>query len=100
MQKCSSNLLVTGEVDAAAGEVIADRVMRTGLTYARGNQVVLKGVVSWSDGDVAMESPFISFLILDEDGLVIRDRRYLTLDNWPGAVEMHLRLGLSGRTPA
>jgi hypothetical protein len=31
--------------------------------------------------------------LLDKDGLVIRDRRYLTMDNWPGAEKVIARLG-------
>lgn len=59
-----------------------------------GNEVAAEGVVSWTENGVARESPFISFILLDEDGLIIRDRRYFTMGNWPGAGEVISRLGL------
>ena len=93
IQKCSYNLKVAGEVAAIIKEAAPDGEMRLGLTYAKGNQVAAEGVVAWSEGGVAKESPFISFLLLDEDGLVIRERRYLSLDNWPGAEKLKARLG-------
>jgi hypothetical protein len=95
VQKCSCNLSVAKEVEVLAKEAVADRTMRLGLTYAKGNQVAAEGVVSWSENGVARESPFISFLLLDRDGLVIRERRYVTMDNCPGAAQMMDRLGLS-----
>jgi hypothetical protein len=55
---------------------------------------VAEGVVSWTEDGVAQEAPFMSFLLLDQDGLLIRDRRYLTMDNWPGATKVKARLGL------
>jgi hypothetical protein len=94
VQKCSCNLAVSREVDAIIKEATPDREMRLALTYAKGNQVAVEGVVSWTENGIAKEAPFISFLLLDKDGLVIRDRRYLTLDNWPGADKMVARLGL------
>ena len=64
------------------------------MTYARGNQVVAEGVLSWTEDGIQRDSPFISFLLLDADGLIIRERRYHTLSNWPGAKEISRRLGL------
>lgn len=94
LQKCSCNLGISEEVRAIAREAAPDRKMRLALTYAKGNQVVAEGVVSWTEDGVAREAPFVSFLLLDEDGLVIRDRRYLTMDCWPGATRVATRLGL------
>ena len=94
VQKCSCNLNIAKEVEAIVKEAAPDRKMRLGLTYAKGNQVAAEGVVSWTENGVARETPFISFLLLDQDGLIIRDRRYLTLSNWPGADKMAARLGL------
>jgi len=94
VQKCSCNLNIVKEVEAIVKEAAPDRKMRLGLTYAKGNQVAAEGVVSWTENGVARETPFISFLLLDQDGLIIRDRRYLTLSNWPGADQMAARLGL------
>lgn len=56
--------------------------------------MVAEGIISWNEDGIDKESPFISFLLLDEDGLVIRDRRYPTMDNWPGADRVIARLGL------
>ncbi len=64
---------------------------------AKGNQVVAEGVVSWNRDAVATETPFISFLLLDEGGFIIRERRYPTMDNWPGAEKVKARLGLEGK---
>ena len=94
VQKCSCNLNIAKEVEAIVKEAAPDRKMRLGLTYAKGNQVAAEGVVSWTENGVARETPFISFLLLDQDGLIIRDRRYLTLSNCPGADKMAARLGL------
>jgi len=93
-QKCSYNMPIAKEVEAIVKEVAPDRKMHLALTYAKGNQVVAEGIVSWTENGVAKEAPFISFLLLDKDGLVIRDRRYLTGDNWPGAAETAKRLGI------
>ena len=94
IQKCSYNMPIAKEVEAIVKEMAPDRKMRLALTYVKGNQVVAEGIVSWTENGVAREAPFISFLLLDKDGLVIRDRRYLTLDNWPGAVETAKRLDI------
>jgi len=94
IQKCSYNMPIAKELETIVKEVAPDRKMRLALTYAKGNQVVAEGIVSWTEDSVAKESPFISFLLLDKDGLVIRDRRYFTMDNWPGAEKLIARLGL------
>jgi hypothetical protein len=94
VQKCSYNLGVAKEIEAIVRQAAPDRKMRLALTYAKGNRVTAEGVLSWTDNGVARESPFISFLLLDKDGKVIRDRRYITLDNWPGADKVVARLGL------
>lgn len=93
-QKCCYNLDISKEVEVIVKEAAPDREMRLGLTYAKGNQVVAEGIISWNEDGIDKESPFISFLLLDEDGLVIRDRRYPTMDNWPGADRVIARLGL------
>ena len=94
LQKRSYNLDTSREVEAIVREAAPDRKMRLALTYARGNQVVAEGILSWTEGGVPREAPFVSFLMLDADGLVIRDRRYLTMDNRPGAAGVAARLGL------
>jgi hypothetical protein len=94
VQKCSYNLNLSKEIERIVKEAAPDRKMRLGLTYAKGNQVATEGIITWTVNGVARESPFISFLLLDTDGKVIRDRRYITLGNWPGADTMAARLGL------
>jgi len=94
IQKCSFNLDIAKDVAAIVKKVVPGQEMRLGMTYAKGNQVVAEGVVSWNRDGHDTESPFMSFLLLDEDGLIIRERRYLAMDNWPGADRMMERLGL------
>jgi len=87
-QGCSFNLDILKEVETIAREAAPDKETRLGMTYAKGNQVVAECVVSWTDDGVAKEVPFISFLLLDADGLVIRERRYFSAMKWPGAGAM------------
>lgn len=94
LQKCSYNLDISKDIEAIVKEAAPDRKTRLGLTYAKGNQVVAEGVVSWLKDGIATETPFISFLMLDKDGLIIRERRYPAMDNWPGADKVMKRLGL------
>jgi hypothetical protein len=68
--------------------------MRLGLTYAKGNQVAAEGLISWKENGLVRESPFISFLLLDKEGLIIRERRYWFLDNWPESDRVKERLSL------
>ncbi|MHA2007987.1 MAG: hypothetical protein ACXABO_06500 [Promethearchaeota archaeon] len=93
-QKCSYNLEIAKEIEAIVKEEAPSRKMRLAMTYAKGNQVVVEGIISWTEKGVFRESPFISFLLLDKDGLIIRDRRHITLQNWPGAEKTRERLGL------
>ena len=93
-QKCSYNLNIAKEIEIIVKEEAPDRNMRLGMSYAKGNQVVVEGIISWTEKGVFRETPFMSFLLLDKDGLIIRDRRHLTLQNWPGADKMIERLGL------
>ncbi|MHA2035926.1 MAG: hypothetical protein ACW98X_05800 [Promethearchaeota archaeon] len=93
-QKCSYNLDVAEEIEAITKEEAPDRKMRIAMSYAKGNQVVVEGIISWTEKRVFRETPFLSFLLLDKDGLVIRDRRHITLQNWPAAEKMKERLGL------
>jgi hypothetical protein len=94
MQKCSYNLDIAKDVAAVVKEAAPDKKTRLGMTYAKGNQVVAEGVVSWSRDGSATETPFITFLLLDEDGSIIRERRYHAMESWPGADGMMQRLGL------
>ncbi len=94
IQKCSYNLDLFKETEQIVKEATPYPKMRLGMTYTKGNQVAVEGLVTWSKDGVAQESPFISFLLIDEEGKVIRDRRYITLSNWPGADRMGARLGL------
>ena len=94
LQKCSYNLDVSKNIEAIVREAAPDRRIRLGMTFAKGNQVAAEGVVSWNKDGIATETPFISFLLLDKDGLIIRERRYPAMDNWPGADKVKARLGL------
>jgi len=93
-QKCSYSLTVAKEIETIIKEEAPDRKMRFAMSYAKGNQVVVEGIISWTEKGVFRETPFISFLLLDKDGLIIRDRRHITLQNYPGADMMKKRLGL------
>lgn len=93
-QRCSYNLAVAKEIEEIIKEDAPDRKMRLAMSYAKGNQVVVEGIISWTENGVFRETPFMSFLLLDKDGLIIRDRRHITLQNWPGADKMKERLGL------
>jgi hypothetical protein len=94
VQKASCNLAVAREIERVAGEAVPDRSARLGLTHAKGNQVMAEGIVAWIEKGVPRESPLVSFLLLDNSGKVIRERRYITMSNWPGADELMSRLGL------
>ncbi len=94
VQKVSCSLAAAREAERAAGEAVPDRNTRLGITYAKGNQVVAEGIVTWSQEGVPRESPFISFLLLDNNGKVIRERRHITMSNWPGADQVISHLGL------
>ena len=94
LQKCSYNLDVAKDIAEIVKQAAPDGKTQLGLTYAKGNQVVVEGIACWSEDGTDREAPFISFLLLDEEGLIIRDRCYLTLDNWPGADKVTERLGL------
>lgn len=93
-QKCSYNLKITKEIEEIVKEEAPDRKMRLAMSYAKGNQVVVEGIISWTEKGVFRETPFLSFLLLDKNGLIIRDRRHITLQNWPAANKMKERLGL------
>lgn len=93
-QRCSYNLEITKEIETIVKEAAPDREMRLVMSYAKGNQVVVEAIISWTEDGVFRETPFISFLLLNKDGLIIRDRRHITFQNWPGADKMKERLGL------
>lgn len=94
LQKCSYNLSIARDIEAVVNKAAPDRKIRTGMTYAKGNQVAAECVVSWTEDGIDKESPFISFLLLDDDSLIIRERSYMTMVNWPGADRMIELLGL------
>ena len=93
-QKCSYNLTIAKEIETIVKEQAPDRKMQIAMSYAKGNQVVVEAIISWTEKGVYKETPFISFLLLDKEGLIIRDRRHITLKNWPAADKMKERLGL------
>ncbi len=91
--KCSCSLNVAMEIDALAREAAPDRRTRIGMVFAKGNQVVAEGIVAWTDDGALQESPFISFLLLDEQGLIIRERSYIDAAHWPGGGRIVAHLG-------
>ena len=93
-QKCSFNFEIAKEIVDIEKEAAPGRKMELLMTYAKGNQVIAEGVLSWTEDGIQRDAPFISFLLSDKDGLIIRERRYHTLSNWPGAEEVARRLGL------
>jgi hypothetical protein len=93
-QKCSYNLKIAEKVEDMVKEEAPDRKMRIAMSYAKGNQVVVEGIISWTEKGVFKESPFLSFLLLDKDRLLIRERRHLTLQNWPAANKIRELLDL------
>jgi len=88
LQKVSYSAEKSTQIETAIKQTVPDRRLRTMLVYAKGNQVIAECVISWTDNGIYKETPFISFLILDGDGLIIRDRRYLVMTHWPGADQM------------
>jgi hypothetical protein len=55
---------------------------------------VVECALSWTEAGIWKETPFIAFLLFDKEGLIIRDRRYINLDYWPGAAEVSMILGI------
>jgi len=94
LQKVSYNLEVSKEIESRAREEVPDRRLRTVLIYAKGNQVIAECIISWTEDNVYKETLFISFLLFDKEGCIIRDRSYITLEHWPGAKNIAKKLGL------
>ena len=88
LQKVSYSGEKSAAIEAAIRQAVPDRRLQVVLDYAKGNQVVAECIISWTENGVYKETPFISFLMLDEDGLIIRDRTYLFMAHWPGANQM------------
>jgi hypothetical protein len=88
LQKVSYSGEKSAEIEAAIKQAVPDRRLQVILDYAKGNQVVAECIISWTENGVYKETPFISFLMLDEDGLIIRDRTYPFMAHWPGASQM------------
>lgn len=95
LQKISYNLEISKEIETRIKKALPDRKIRTVITYAKGNQVVAEGIMSWTDGGIYRESPYLSFLLFDKDGLIIRERSYINLAHWPGASELSNIVGLA-----
>jgi hypothetical protein len=95
IQKVSYNLEIAKELETNIKNAAPDRKMRTVNTYAKGNQTVAECIMSWTENGVYKESPFISILLFDKDGLIIRERSYFNLAHWPGASEIAKIVGLA-----
>lgn len=83
-QNISYNSQKAEQIEARVKQAAPDRDMRLVDAHAKGNQVIAEGIVSWTEDGVYKESPFLTFLLFDKDGLIIRDRRYINTDHWPG----------------
>lgn len=94
LQKVSFSGKIAEEIEKKIKEISPDRKITMVTSYAKGNQVVVESIISWTDEGVDYETPFIAFLLFDEEGLIIRDRSYITLDHFPGASEIEKILGL------
>jgi len=93
-QHISFKLTTAQKVDSIAKKMAPDRKMWPVHTYAYGNQVVAECIISWTEKGIYKETPFISFLLFDEDGLIIRDRSHINLDHFPGAEEIVKELNI------
>jgi len=93
-QHISFKLTTAQKVDSVVKEIAPDRKMWPVHTYAYGNQVATECILSWTENGIYKETPFISFLLFDEDGLIIRDRSHITLDHFPGAVKIAKELNV------
>lgn len=87
LQKLSYNIEIAKELESNIKKSTPDRKIRAINTYAKGNQVVAEGIMSWTENGIYKESPFISLLLFDKDGLIIRERSYFNLAHWPGVEE-------------
>jgi len=94
LQKVSYKLATSNEVEKIILKEAPDRKIRIIHAYAKGNQVIVECIISWTEADVYKETPFLSFLMLDSDGLIIRDRSYITLDHWPAAMQIAGKLDI------
>jgi hypothetical protein len=92
--KCSYNLSTSNDIEAIVKKAAPDRTIRLGMAFAKGNQVAAECIASWTEDGIEKESPFISFLLLDDDGRIIRERSYMNMAHWPAADKMKERLGL------
>ena len=95
LQHISYKLNTAKQIESRIKEVSPDRKIRTVNTYAIGNQVGAECIISWTESGIYKETPFISFLLFDHEGLIIRDRSYITLDHWPGAAHVAKELGIA-----
>jgi hypothetical protein len=94
LQKISYNREISKTVDTNILKAFPDRKIRPVVTYAKGNQVIAECIMAWTERGIYKESPFISLLLFDKDGLVIRERRYINLAHWPGSIEITKITGL------
>jgi hypothetical protein len=95
-QHISFKLATAQKVDSIIKEMAPDRKMWPVHIYAYGNQVVAECIISWTEKGIYKETPFISFLLFDENGLIIRDRSHINLDHFPGAVKIVNELDIPG----
>jgi hypothetical protein len=85
LQKVSYSGSVAEDLETKIKEAAPDREIRVVFTYAKGNQVIAECIISWTEAGIYKETPLMAFLLFDREGLIIRDRRYITLDHLPGS---------------
>jgi hypothetical protein len=94
VQHMSYNLATAVKIDTILGKAAPDRKMWPVYTYAYGNQVAAECIISWTDNGIYKETPIISFLLFDKDGLIVRERTHINLDHFPGAAEIERELAI------
>lgn len=90
IQKVSYSRSTAERIEQEIKQSVPDREMKVLLTSATGNHVIAECLMTWSDQGVHREIPFIAFLLFDDDGLIIRERRYFDADYWPGSDKLIL----------
>lgn len=84
MQKISYNLDYWKKIEKEVKEKTPSRKITQLMSYAKGNQVSIECLMSWTDEDgVYREIPYITWLLFDKDGKIIRERRYFDVEYWP-----------------
>ena len=85
MQKISYSLDYAEKIAREIKAAVPSAENEILLTAAKGNQVVVESLKSWTDANgVYREIPYIIWLLFDADGKIIRERSYFDANYWPG----------------